>query len=143
MSENQRFLVALDLSEEADQVLEKARLLADKLEANLHLLHVVEPIIGDSNYFMPGTYMEVEEALQKRADEFLQKKISDFKLSDAEYSVRLGSVKSEIFRLVEDKKLDMIVIGTHGRHGVGLLLGSTANAVLHGTPCDVHVVKIK
>lgn len=143
MSEPQRFLVALDLSEEADQVLEKAQLLANTFKAQLHLLHVVEPIIGDSNYFMPGTYMEVEEALQRRADEFLQKKISDYKLSGAEYSVRLGSVKSEIFRLVEEKGVKLIVIGTHGRHGVGLLLGSTANAVLHGTPCDVYVAKIE
>ena len=38
---------------------------------------------------------------------------------------------------------DLIVLGTHGRHGLGLLLGSTASGVLHGCPCDVLTVRIK
>jgi universal stress protein A len=37
---------------------------------------------------------------------------------------------------------DLIVIGSHGRHGMGLLLGSTANAVLHGSPCNVLAVRL-
>ena len=35
-----------------------------------------------------------------------------------------------------------LVVGSHGRHGLALLLGSTANAVLHGAPCDVLAVRI-
>jgi universal stress protein A len=34
------------------------------------------------------------------------------------------------------------VVGSHGRHGLALLLGSTANDVLHGAPCDVLAVKL-
>jgi universal stress protein A len=37
---------------------------------------------------------------------------------------------------------DLIVIGTHGRHGLGLLLGSTANGVLHGVKRDVLAVRV-
>ncbi len=37
---------------------------------------------------------------------------------------------------------DLIVLGTHGRHGLGLILGSTANGVLHGASCDVLAVRI-
>lgn len=37
----------------------------------------------------------------------------------------------------------MIVVGSHGRHGLALLLGSTANDVLHGAPCDVLAVSLK
>ena len=38
---------------------------------------------------------------------------------------------------------DLIVVGSHGRHGLALLLGSTANDVLHGAPCDVLAVHLK
>ena len=35
------------------------------------------------------------------------------------------------------------MVGSHGRHGLALLLGSTANDVLHGAPCDVLAVRLK
>jgi universal stress protein A len=45
--------------------------------------------------------------------------------------------------MAEELDADLIVLGTHGRHGLGLMLGSTANAVLHGAPCDVLAVKVR
>ncbi len=42
-----------------------------------------------------------------------------------------------------DIDFDLIIIGTHGQHGIALLLGSTANAVLHGVSCDVLAVRVK
>jgi universal stress protein A len=56
--------------------------------------------------------------------------------------VLIGSPAVEIRELAASLGVDLIVIGTHGKHGLGLLLGSTANAVLHGVPCDVLAVKI-
>jgi len=38
---------------------------------------------------------------------------------------------------------DLVIVGSHGRHGVRLLLGSTANAVLHGAECDVLAVRVQ
>ena len=40
------------------------------------------------------------------------------------------------------KGADVIVVGSHGRHGLALLLGSTANGVLHGATCDVLAVRV-
>jgi len=45
--------------------------------------------------------------------------------------------------LAEKINADLIVLGTHGRHGLGLMLGSTANAVLHGAPCNVLTVMVR
>lgn len=45
--------------------------------------------------------------------------------------------------MAEEQKADLIVIGSHGRHGLGRLLGSTANGVLQGAPCDVLAVRIR
>ncbi|MFW5825636.1 MAG: universal stress protein, partial [Marinobacter sp.] len=47
-----------------------------------------------------------------------------------------------IHQLSEDKDVDLVVVGSHGRKGFQLLLGSTANGVLHGARCDVLAVRI-
>jgi universal stress protein A len=41
-----------------------------------------------------------------------------------------------------ERGADLIVIGSHGRHGLQLLLGSTANGVLHLSECDVLAVRV-
>ncbi len=45
--------------------------------------------------------------------------------------------------MAKEHDCDLIVVGSHGRHGLALLLGSTANDVLHGAPCDVLAVSLK
>jgi universal stress protein A len=54
-----------------------------------------------------------------------------------------GQPRQEIHQLAKDQKCDLIVVGSHGRHGLALLLGSTANDVLHGAPCDVLAVRLQ
>jgi universal stress protein A len=57
--------------------------------------------------------------------------------------LEMGSPKSEIVRVAQENKVDLIVIGSHGRHGLALLLGSTANGVLHHATCDVLAVRLQ
>jgi universal stress protein A len=57
--------------------------------------------------------------------------------------VELGSPKAEITRVAEEQGVDLIVVGSHGRLGLELLLGSTANGVLHAAKCDVLAVRVK
>ncbi len=54
-----------------------------------------------------------------------------------------GNPAHEIRETAAELGVDLIILGTHGRHGLGLLLGSTATGVLHGCPCDVLTVRIK
>lgn len=136
-------LVALDLSNEAQQVAERGQDLASHYGAKISLIHVVEPVIVDNSYdLMTSLPAELDDTLLERARTFLAKITKQLKLGQVEQIVTLGSTRSEIFRVAQEQGVDLIVIGTHGRHGVGLLLGSTANAILHGTPCDVHAVRI-
>jgi universal stress protein A len=142
MSHAKKILVAVDLSSEAQQVLDKAIALAKDAKASLTLIHIIEPVITDSNFVLPEVYVDLEGALIKRAESFLKEltaKSTDIK---SDFVVEVGSIKSTIFQKVEDGGFDLIVMGTHGRHGLGRLLGSTASAVLHGTPCDVYMVRI-
>ena len=57
--------------------------------------------------------------------------------------VLLGSPKYEICNYARENHSDLLILGSHGRHGIKLLLGSTANGVLHDMPCDVLAVKLK
>lgn len=136
-------LVALDLSKDVDLILEKARNLSDAPDVNLTLIHVIEPIVLDVNIdFVPSPSLDLEASLVTRGELFLKHTIERLALKNVTSMVPLGSVKHEIHREAQSIHADLIVIGSHGRHGVALLLGSTANSVLHGAPCDVLTVKI-
>lgn len=54
-----------------------------------------------------------------------------------------GNPKQEITHIAVRGNVDLIVVGSHGRHGLALLLGSTANAVLHYAKCDVIAVRLQ
>jgi universal stress protein A len=57
--------------------------------------------------------------------------------------VEIGTPKREIVRVAAEQKAELIVLGSHGRHGLQLLLGSTANGVLHQATCDVLAVRVE
>ncbi len=64
-------------------------------------------------------------------------------VDDAHIHVAFGKPADVIKDQAEKLGADLIVTGSHGRHGLGLLLGSTANGVLHGAPCDVLTIRIR
>jgi len=136
-------MVCLDYSNEARQVALRAQELADSYNAALCMIHVVEPLMVDAGYdiFMDIS-PDIEDTRRDAARISLEKLQKDLDLMVAEVLVEEGPVKSEILRVAKENNIDLIVIGSHGRHGIGLLLGSTANAVLHGAPCDVLSVRV-
>lgn len=142
MSAYQHILVAVDFTDSVSGVIERAQQIASNDNARLSLVHVVEPAPVD---FLDQTMLvdvNLDELLLKTAKQQMQTLAEKFSVSDSNTHIETGSVKSEIFKLVDDLSVDLIVLGSHGRHGLGLLLGSTANAVLHGSPCDVLAVRV-
>ena len=144
MSDYKNILVALDLSNDADVVLQKAVTISSQFNAVLTVIHVVEPVVLDVNMeFAPSFNVDIETSLVERAEQFLKGTLERLSMKNCTSKVLVGSVKHEIHREAEENQIDLIIMGTHGRHGVARLLGSTANAVLHGAPCDILTVKIK
>jgi universal stress protein A len=78
--------------------------------------------------------------------EEMQDKLRALRRSDSvavEHRVCLGDVAAEIVALAQDKKCDLIVMGTHGRSALSrVLIGSITEAVLHGAPCPVLTLKM-
>lgn len=140
MSEYKNVLVALDLSEESNQVLERARSLASN--ATLILVHVIEPLAYAYGGDIPMDLSEVQEQLQQQATQQLRKLAAAAGIPQERTYVVVGQPTSEIHRLAEENDVDLTVVGSHGRQGLALLLGSTANGVLHGSKCDVLAVRV-
>ncbi|MCZ6710331.1 MAG: universal stress protein [Gammaproteobacteria bacterium] len=139
-------LAAVDLSEEAEQVLKKAQATARSDDARLSVLTVVKPLTQvygglDMAPVASGTVSFEEEAL-KQALTQLTDLGARYGVAEQDIHVVLGAPAHEIRESSREFAADLIVIGTHGRHGLGLLLGSTANGVLHGVDCDVLAVRI-
>lgn len=143
----QNILLAVDFSKAAASVARRAVRLADVGGAKLTLLHVVEylPVLDFSGDPMAMTPMVIDDDLlldnaRQSLQSFVDEHLSDVAV---EQQVCIGLPKLDILRVVEEQKIDLLVIGSHGRHGFARLLGSTAAAVLNDCPCDVLAVRVK
>lgn len=139
-------LVAVDLSEESRAVLEAARAVSSRTGARLHLLTVIKPLTQvygglDMAPISRGNVSFEDEALTQ-AKAQLAALAADFQIAENDVHVIMGSPGPEIRSLAERTGADLIVLGSHGRHGFNLLLGSTANAVLHDAGCNVLAVRL-
>ena len=143
MDDYRHILLATDFAPESRRVGERAVELAARYGARLSLLHVVDYVpLELSNDMMLAEPVDVDGRLVEEARESLDHLAGDLGQGDAQRWVVLGSTGPEIKRTAEEHGVDLIVVGSHGRHGLALLLGSTANAVLHGAPCDVLAVRV-
>jgi len=145
MSNYTHILVAVDFSSSADTVVERAKAIVARNEARLSILHVVEYVPPVDVAYEPilASAWELDETeLQQQSTEALAQFCKKHGVEDANQEVVIGTPKFEISEYARQNQCDLIVMGAHGRHGIRLLLGSTANGVLHEMPCDVLAVKI-
>jgi universal stress protein A len=142
-----KILAAVDLTDEAIQVLERAREAGKQNNAELSLIAVVKPINQVYSGFdvaaLSADAALIELDAVKQAEKRLAEYAATLGVPPERAHVGRGSPAYEIRAMAEQLDVDLIVMGTHGRHGLGLLLGSTATGVLHGCPCDVLTVRIK
>ena len=143
MDNYKHVLVALDFSAEATMVLDKAAEIARSNQAGLTLFHAVEcsDALYVSDLVMPID-MELCEDMAKKAKNRLIEIAGKLELEDVATRVSIGVAKHEVISAANEAKVDLIVLGSHGRHGLQLLLGSTANGVLHLALCDVLAVRV-
>ena len=146
MATYQKILVAVDLSAESELVLKKAKLIADS-KADIHVVYVQEPMDNVYVGIVPQSAAfsglgDLEAQLGEELKEKLAALGENFKLPSDRLHILHGSPANEIHRFAKENGSQLIVIGTHGQKGLQLLLGSTANSVLHGAACDVLSVRI-
>lgn len=139
----QHILLAVDFSDHGKQVAAKAKRLVEQNQARLSLIHVVENLpITDAAYGPIPFDTEFTQEWLDASKARLAKIGVELGVSEAQQWLEMGSAKMEIVRVAEENGVDLIVVGSHGRHGLALLLGSTANGVLHHAKCDVLAVRL-
>jgi universal stress protein A len=142
-------LIAIDASDEAEEVLEAAASIDPRCGLDYRVITVVPPMVGGvsgidgMSFAAAWPLREMEESVVRQSAENIRERVAAYGIEPKSVSVRIGRPATEIRAHAERLHADLIVIGSHGRHGVkGVLLGSTANGVLHNSPCDVLTVRI-
>ncbi len=142
MSDYKNIVLAIDLSDEAEQVAAKALSFSKANQADLHIIHVIEPLSFAYGGDIPMDFSGIQDEIQQQASAQLKKFASKYTIDKSHQHLIIGRPENEIHALVETLSADLVVIGSHGRHVLSLLLGSTANGVIHGAKCDVLAVRV-
>ena len=139
-----KILLAIDFASYTEKLCQHATEFAAIHDATLSLIHVVEPVISDSAFdTLPPLPVDFDDLLLQQARTRLEQLRLRFALQEKLIHLEIGVPKREILRVAKEQDVDLILLGSHGRHGIELILGSTANAVLHHADCDVLAVRLK
>jgi universal stress protein A len=143
MSQYTKILVAVDLSEDSALVAQRARAIASNNGgAQLHLIHVIEPLSFAYGGDIPMDFSGIQDEIHQQATQQLERFAEQNNIDHNRQHIVLGRPEVEIHATAEEIGADLIVVGSHGRYGLALLMGSTANGVLHGAVCDVLAVRV-
>ncbi len=146
MIEIRKILAPTDFSPHAARAVRYACRLAERLDSELHLLHVLTDVIPAgpdpllAPVLPPEYYQEMEE----------QSRISLAQLVEPDWghphgfqaAVKWGSSVEAITEYARDTEIDLIVIATHGRTGLShVFLGSVAERIVREAPCPVLTIR--
>jgi len=150
MSSLKKIALCTDFSEHSDQAFDLAFDLTKKYKAQLYLIHVVAPLNYPSqmmNESLPGqTMMQIYKKSAQWATKQIERtyipKMGKYK--DAQILVLSGYPANEILNFIDQEKIDLAVMGTHGLTGLAhFFMGSTAESVVRRANCSVLTVNAK
>jgi nucleotide-binding universal stress UspA family protein len=138
-------LVATDFSEPSAVALAYGRDFARSYGATLHLLHVVEDVMIRYSPEMGMTSPMLMENLESRARRELEALVTDddrATLKIMPVVLKSPTIPGGIVEFANGQKIDMVIVGTHGRSGMKqFLIGSVAEGVVRTAPCPVLTVR--
>ncbi|HJN49141.1 MAG: universal stress protein [Pseudomonadales bacterium] len=142
MSDYTHILVGVDLTEESRPVTQRACALSKAFNADLSCIHVIEPLSLAYGGDIPMDLSTIQEQIQETAKIHLAEFAQTWSIAAENQHLVFGRPEIEIHNMASQIGADLIVVGSHGRHGLALLLGSTSTGVLHGAGCDVLAVRV-
>jgi universal stress protein A len=144
-----RILVAVADDEIVEQVIHTATALAGALSSRLAFVHVISVATAAGAVAPAGVGAApfatqiIIEGQETAAQALLDRVAGQLPSGTAEAFLRTGVPDGEIAAVAQEWPADLIIIGTHGRGGVGhFFLGSVAEGVLRHAPCPVLTVRL-
>jgi len=137
-----RVLIAVDSTPLAVHAAELGIELATTLGAEIAFVHAIEPGLSQAPGVLPSDLIAEAEREGRRLIAGFRQLLPQSS-SSLEF-IQVGKPASEIVRTAKEWPADIIVIGSHGRHGIQrALLGSVAEAVMRHAPCPVLVIRAR
>jgi len=142
-----RILLPTDFSGCANYALPYAAAIARAVGATVICVNVVEPIVPAVGYTGMAEAMPIAEMSEQMEDSAERElpdvmRCEDLRGLRVEEVIGHGDAAAEIVRVADEQEVDLIVISSHGRTGLGrIIFGSTAEAVVRHARCPVLVVK--
>ena len=136
-------LVAIEHDGSHSDVINKALKLVDNDHTKLYLINVSEPIITD--VAMTGEFafpMDIGDERFDSAKNWMDSVSDTFSIERERCYVIEGDIKTEIIDKAEEINADVIVVGSHERHGLSLLFSSTAGSIIDRIKCDLFAVHV-
>ena len=138
----EKILVAVDLGASSAHLLTTAQKLKANPEAELHVLHAVEPLNVTYGADIPMDLSTIQDEIYEQASDQLRQYCNSFDIQESRCHLVIGRPEVEIPAVAGRLGVDVIAIGSHARYGLALLLGSTTDGVLHHAGCDVLAVYV-
>lgn len=136
-------ICAIDLSDESEAIVTKAIKLTQHDPERIHLIHACEHPITGYGETTGRNHQVTESQIRQEVFPELKRIAESNEIPQENIHIPFGKPADAIHDLCDELKADLIVVGSHGHSGLRLLLGSTANSVIHGAKCDVLTVRIK
>ncbi|MDY6792615.1 MAG: universal stress protein [Thermodesulfobacteriota bacterium] len=140
-----KIVCCTDFSENAKAAVKTAIEMAEKYQARLSIIHVLPPVINPM--FAEAAMMlsdEPKDSLLLKLEQQMQTEYGDGLGEHIKHDLVVldGHVSTEILRYLEDNQTDVVVMGSYGLSGMGLVVfGSVAKRISHKAPCSVMIVR--
>ncbi len=144
MGEIRKIMVPIDFSDVAPVVAKWAKDFARKINAQILVAYVLEDLSTyEGIYVDVKTLAELEmtlfEGAKKSMEDFLKEHFSDY--PNVEFVLEKGDVVETLIKIAQEKGVDLIIMGTHGRKGLDkILFGSVAEGVVKNSPIPVVTI---
>lgn len=136
-------LLAVDLHPAYDEyTAQRAMEFAKERNAKVYILHCVEPIHAYGAAQGYQLIVEVEKQVELEAQKALSELATKYNIPKEQQFVLQGPPQRVVVEQAKTLNVDLIIVGGHGRHGIGLLFGSTADGIIHHAHCDVLAIRV-
>jgi nucleotide-binding universal stress UspA family protein len=144
MKQINKILFPIDFTSHFESLLPWVSTFARKFDATVYVLFVAQDLANFNTFYVPHGNIqafqeEAVESAKKRMAAAVQESFQDF--PKLETRVDLGSAAAKILELAKKEKIDLIIMGAHGRKGLDrAIFGSVADKVVQGAPCPVMTI---
>jgi len=144
MKEFKKILFPVDLSESSAKIVPYVQSVAKKFDAKIHILFVARVFDYFTGIYVPVPSIttmgkDIIDGAEKRLYEFMDEHFSAF--PNTKTAVVAGDASEEIIKYIEDRHIDLVIMGTHGRKGMDkIIFGSVADRIVKTAPVPVMVV---